>query len=44
MVIYLSGDIETNPGPVNNFSQDFKICHSNLNSLPTDNFVKDPHH
>ena len=43
MLINLSGDIETNPGPVTNFSQDFKICHWNLNSLPTDNFVKVPH-
>ena len=42
-LIYLSGDIETNPGPVTNFSQEFKICHWNLNSLPTDNFVKVPH-
>ena len=39
----MSGDIEANPGPVTNFSQDFKICHWNLNSLPTDNFVKVPH-
>ena len=43
MLICLSGDIETNPGPVTNFSQYFKICHWNLNSLPTDNFVKVPH-
>ena len=27
ILIYLSGDIETNPGPVTNFSQGFKICH-----------------
>ena len=33
MLIYFSGDIETNPGPVTNFSQDFKICHWNLNTL-----------
>ena len=42
ILIYLSGDIETNPGPVTNFSQGFKICHWNLNSIPTDNFVKVP--
>ena len=39
----MSGDIETNPGPVTNYSQGFKICHWNLNSLATDNFVKIPH-
>ena len=39
----MSGDIETNPGPVTNYSQGFKICHWNLNSLPTDNFIKIPH-
>ena len=43
MLIFLSGNIETNPGPVTNFSQDLKICHWNLNSLPSDNFVKVPH-
>ena len=43
ILIYLSGDIETNPGPVTNYSQGFKICHWNLNSIPTDNFVKIPH-
>ena len=43
ILIYLSGDIETNPGPVTNYSQGFKICHWNLNSLPTDNFIKIPH-
>ena len=42
ILIYLSGDIETNPGPVTNYSQGFKICHWNLNSLPTDNFIKIP--
>ena len=36
-------DIEINPGPVINYSQGFKICHWNLNSLPTDNFIKIPH-
>ena len=40
IIIYLSGDIEINPGPVTNYSQGFQICHWNLNSLPPDNFVK----
>ena len=43
MLICLPGDIETKPGPITNFSQDFKICHWNLNSMPTDNFVKVRH-
>ena len=43
ILIYLSGDIEINPGPVTNYSQGFKICHWNLNSLSTDNFIKIPH-
>ena len=41
-MIYLSGDIETNPGPITNYAQGFKICHWNLNSIATDNFVKIP--
>ena len=40
ILIYLSGDIEINPGPVTNYSQGFKICHWNLNSLPAANFIK----
>ena len=39
----MSGDIEINPGPVTSYSQGFKICHWNLNSIPTDNFVKIHH-
>ena len=35
--------LKINPGPVTNYSQGFKICHWNLNSLPTDNFIKIPH-
>ena len=38
--VYLSGGIETNPRPLANYSQGFKICH---NCLPTDNYVKIPH-
>ena len=41
-LIYLSGDIETNPGPITNHSKGFTICHWNLNSIATDNFVKIP--
>ena len=41
-MIYLSGDIETNPGPITNYAHGFKICHWNLNSIATDNFVKIP--
>ena len=33
ILIYLSGDIEINPGPVTNYSQGFNIRHWNLNSL-----------
>ena len=38
----MSGDIETNPGPITNYAHGFKICHWNLNSIATDNFVKIP--
>ena len=38
----LSGDIETNPGPITNYAQGFKICHWNLNNIATENFVKIP--
>ena len=31
VLIHLSGDIVTNPGPITNHSQCFKICHWNLN-------------
>ena len=41
-LIYLSGDIETNPGPITNYAHSFNICHWNLNSIATDNFVKIP--
>ena len=33
ILFYLSGDVEINPGPVTNYSQGFKICHWNINSL-----------
>ena len=38
----MSDDIETNPGPITNYTQDFKICHWNLNDIATDNVVKIP--
>ena len=41
--IYLPDDIETNPVPLTNYFQSFKLCNWNLYSLPTDNFVKIPH-
>ena len=40
LMITLSGDIETNPGPNNNYTKDISICHWNLNSLPAHNFIK----
>ena len=43
ILIYLTGDIEISQGPVTNYSQGFKICHWNFNTLPTDNFIKIPH-
>ena len=43
LLIYLAGDIKINPGPVTYYSQGFKICHWNCNSLPTDTFIKIPH-
>ena len=43
ILIFLKGDIEINPGLVTNYSQGCKICNLNLNSLPTDNFIKIPH-
>lgn len=39
-VLFLSGDIETNPGP--GVTQTLNICHWNLNSIAADNFVKIP--
>ena len=36
----MSGDIETNPGPINSIIQYLIVCHWNLNSISTDNFIK----
>ena len=41
-MIYFWSDIETNPGPISNYAHGFKICHWNLNSIATYNFVKSP--
>ena len=38
--VILSGDVELNPGPKPNSSQNFSICHWNLNSIPALNFSK----
>ena len=38
--IILSGDVETNRGPQSKRSQEFPICHWNLNSIATYNFIK----
>ena len=36
----ICGDIESNPGPVNNPAQDLTVCHWNLNGIAAHNFVK----
>ena len=36
----MSGDIETNPGPISSIMQSLSICHWNLNSISTDNIIK----
>ena len=41
-ILILSGDIETNPGPTIDNSQYLTICHWNLDSITTDNFIKFP--
>ena len=39
-ILVMSGDIETNPGPVNNPTNSLSICHWNLNSVWVDDFTK----
>ena len=39
-LIFLSGDIKTNPGTISSFKQCFSICHWNLNSITAHNYVK----
>ena len=41
-ILLLSGDIETNPGPVSSNLELLSICHWNLNSIAAENFVKLP--
>ena len=38
--LLLSGDIDTNPGPTRNLSNDFTICHWNLSSISAHIFAK----
>ena len=40
LILLLSGDIETNPGPAVNNLQSLSICHWNLNSIAAENFAK----
>ena len=40
VLITLSGDVETNPGPKRNSTETFSICHWNLNSISSHNCVK----
>ena len=39
-LLQLSGDIELNPGPKPNSCKSFSICHWNLNSITSHNFIK----
>ena len=38
--ILRSGDIESNPGPRSSYCESLSICHWNLGSLSTNNFIK----
>ena len=40
ILITLSGDVETNPGPKRNSTETFSFCHWNLNSISSRNYVK----
>ena len=39
-LLQLSGEIELNPGPKPNSCKSFSICHGNLNSITSHNFIK----
>ena len=39
ILITLSGDVETNPGPKRNSTETFSFCHWNLNSISSHNYV-----
>ena len=38
--VILSGDVELNPGPKPNSSQNFPLCHGNLSNIPAHKFSK----
>ena len=40
LLVLMSGDIETNHGPISSIIQSSSICHWNLNSISSDNFIK----
>ena len=40
ILITLSGDAETNPGPKRNSTETFSFCHWNLNSISSHDYVK----
>ena len=40
ILLLLSGDIETNPGPDSDYLSSFSFCHWNLNSIAAHNFIK----
>ena len=40
ILITLSGDVETNPGPKRNSTETFSFCHWNLISISSHNYVK----
>ena len=40
LLLFLSGDVELNPGPKRNSSNAFSICHWNLNSISAHNYAK----
>ena len=39
-VLILSGDIEVNPGPINQSNQILSVCHWNLNGIAAHNYIK----
>ena len=40
IILNLGGDIEENPGPKPSSYQSFSICHWNLNSISSHNYIK----
>ena len=40
ILITLSGNVETNPGPKRNYTRTFSSCHWNLSSISFHNYVK----